>query len=304
MRYLRYLPPLQALWAFEAAARHLSYSRAADELGLTHSSISHHIARIESELGVRLFVREGQRMLLTESGQRLVLGIRQGLQILQNAFADERVREKRESPRARALTVSTLPSFAARWLVPRLSHFQALYPDIDIAIRPSAELARLDGRDGADLAIRYGPGGWAGVNAETLLSSTIFPVCSPSYNGGKLPHVFEDLKQATLLRNPRQSWKTWFMAAGLDWEEPGRGPVYEDSALAVQAAIEGQGVALARAVLAEDDLAAGRLVRLFELAIEDNYAWYLVKPRRQLRDPLAVALFCDWLKHEVQKAGN
>lgn len=296
-----YLPPLQALRAFEAAARHLSFSRAADELSLTHGAISHHIARIESDLGgSRLFVRVGQRMLLTETGQVLLADLREGLQRLADAF--ERARTHR-SPAGqqtrRTLHVGVLPSLAARWLVPRLSRCQAACPEVDIALRPSAALAALDGHDGIDLAIRYGPGRWPGLRAEKLMDSHVFPVCSPALLGRTALEAPADLLKVTLLRNPRQPWAPWFRAAGLELPEPTEGPLYDDAGLLLQAAATGQGVALARSALAMDDLAAGTLVRVCNTALVDDYRWWLV-----WREPLRCEradfdAFRGWLKAEA-----
>lgn len=292
------LPPLQALRAFEAAARHLSYSRAAEELGLTHGAISHHIARLEQDLGIRLFVRDGQRMILTDVGQVLILDVRQGLKQLADAFAAARTRP-RHAGSGRTLNVSVLPGLAARWLVPRLTRFQARYPDIEIAIRPTATLATLDARDGIDLAIRYGPGRWPGLRATRLMPSTIFPVSSPAFLDQHKLTQPRDLLAAPLLRSPRQKWRPWFRAAGLDVPEPTQGPIYDDSALVLQAAAAGQGIALARAALAEDDMAARRLTRLFDIDCVDDYAWFLVWREPLSCDPDAHAAFREWLEREA-----
>ena len=296
---IAYLPPIQALRAFEAAARHLSYSRAAEELALTHGAISHHISRLEYELGgVRLFIRVGQRMLLTEAGQLLVLDVRAGLHILSDGMAAANARGRpKKAPTM--LTISVLPSFAVRWLVPRLSKFQSAYPNIDIAVRPTAALSALDGCDGVDLAIRYGPGHWPGLMSERLLKSFVFPVCSPQYLAKLNLESEGSVLGAHLLRNPRQKWRPWFAAAGLDASEPLTGPVYDDAGLLLQAAADGQGVALARYVLAADDLASGRLVRVSTVSIEDEYSWFIV-----WREPLRCEgeefdRFKTWLLHEA-----
>lgn len=289
-----YLPPIQTLRAFEAAARHLSYSRAAEELSLTHGAISQHIARLEQDLdGVRLFVREGQRMLLTDAGQLLVLEVREGLLALAGAFNKARARPRHS---ARTLTISVLPSLAARWLVPRLSSFQQSQPDIDIAIRPTALLATMDGRDGIDLAIRYGAGDWPGLRCIKLMNSVVFPVCSPELLSRTAIRKATDLREVPLLRSPRQQWLPWFQAAGLDWAEPSHGALYDDASLLLQAAAAGQGVALAREVLAADDLAAGRLIRVGQVEIEDSASWFIV-----WREPLLCARadfdgFVRWLE--------
>lgn len=294
------LPPLQALRAFEAAARHLNYSHAARELGLTHGAISHHVARLEQALGVRLFVRDGQRMILTDSAQVLVHDVRRGLELLADAFAAAGARPRRDALR-RSLHVSVLPGFAARWLLARLAHFQERHPEVEVAVHPTAALATLDGRDGIDLAIRYGPGRWPGLHAMRLMPSWTFPVCSPAFLDRHELTRPRDLLAAPLLRTPRQKWRPWLLAAGVDVPEPARGPIYDDSALILQAAAAGQGVALARAALAEDDLAARRLVRLFDVAIEDDYAWFLVWRKPLSCDPATHEAFLSWLISEAKQ---
>lgn len=294
---------MQTLRAFEAAARHLSYSRAAVELSVTHGAISQHISRLQQELGgVRLFVRDGQRMILTEAGQVLVLEIREGLTVLADAFEKARARPGRNSA-TRMLTLSVLPSLAARWLVPRLSRFQQANPDVDIALRPTASLAVLDGRDGIDLAIRYGSGSWPGLHSSKLMKSVVFPVCSPALSCRLTLKTPEDLLNAPLLRNPKQKWRPWFLAAGLDWPEPAQGPVYDDAGLLLQAAAAGQGVGLARMVLAADDLAARRLVRISDVEIEDNGGWFIVWREPLLCDRGDFAAFRQWLQAEAGASG-
>lgn len=295
-----YLPPIQTLRAFEAAARHLSYSRAAQELSLTHGAISQHIARLERDLdGVRLFVREGQRMILTDAGQLLVVEVREGLNNLAQAFNDARARPRRAlgpSP----LTISVLPSLAARWLVPRLPTFQQDHPHVDVAIRPTSALATLDGRDGIDLAIRYGIGGWPGLRTQKLMHSIVFPVCSPALLAHSDLATASDLLDMPLLRSPRQKWRPWFQAAGLDWPEPAKGTLYDDSGLLLQAAAAGQGIALARAVLAAEELASGALVRVGQVAMEDTASWFLVWREPLLCDPADFAALLNWLRREAE----
>lgn len=296
------LPPLQSLRAFEAAARHLSYTRAAEELHLTHGAISHHIARLERDLdGVRLFVRDGHRMLLTDAGQMLLLEMREPLRALAMAFDSARLRS-RNTKQATVLNVSVLPGFAARWLLPRLAGFQEKYPDIDIAVRPTASIATLDTRDGVDIAVRYGPGRWPGLESRLLMKSYVSPVCSPSLTDAVRIRAPDELRKLVLLRSPRQKWRTWFAAAGLDVDEPTRGPIYDDAGLLLQAAVAGQGVALGRLALAAEDLAAGRLIAPFEIKVEDEYDWHLVwrEPLRCDRD--AFDVFRAWLFDEARSA--
>ena len=296
---IEYLPPIQTLRAFEAAARHLSYSRAAQELSLTHGAISQHISRLERDLdGIRLFVREGQRMILTDAGQLLVLEIREGLMTLAAAFDKARARPRRST---RMLTVSVLPSLAAHWLVPKLSRFQQAHPDLDIAIRPTASLATLDGRDGVDLAIRYGAGSWPGLQCMKLMKSVVFPVCSPDLLKQAPVQTPADLSKIPLLRSPRQKWLPWFLAAGLDWPEPTHGALYDDAGLLLQAAASGQGVALAREALAADDLAAGRLVRVGQVEIEDSASWFIVWREPLLCERQDFDAFVRWLASEASQ---
>jgi LysR family transcriptional regulator, glycine cleavage system transcriptional activator len=294
------LPPIQALRAFEAAARHRSYSRAAEELSLTHGAISHHVARLQKDLGgVQLFVRDGQRMVVTDAGQVFVMEVRQSLRLLVEAVESVRTRSRRVGA-IRTLAVSVLPSLAARWLVPRLASFQSSHPAIDIAIHPTTVLAALDGRDGIDLAIRYGPGRWPGLNVAPLMKSLIFPVASPDFLARAKIKSPKDLLRARLLRNPRQKWRPWFLAAGLDVPEPNRGPVYDDAGLLLQAAAAGQGVALGRAALAADDLTARRLIRLFDVGVEDDYGWFLVWREPLKCDRGDFDSFRTWLQRKTQ----
>ncbi|HSK40020.1 MAG TPA: transcriptional regulator GcvA [Arenibaculum sp.] len=289
-----HVPPLQTLRAFETAARHLSYSRAAEELRLTHSAISHHIKMLEGQLGKRLFRRAGHRMELTREGSDLVLKVRQGLRLLERAFEEAVTR-----PNSTILTVSVLPAFATRWLMPRLPRFHAAFPEIDMDLRTSSELARI-GHDGVDLAIRYGPGGWPGLRHEKLMDEYVFPVCSPTYRAGALPKRPEDLRAEILLRNPSQPWEPWFHAACIDLDEPERGPSFSDAALLLQAAAAGQGIALARAALVEDDLHGGRLLRLFEASVRDAYAYYVVW-RDDGDKQHAIEAFRSWIIAECSK---
>ncbi|MBW8742770.1 MAG: LysR family transcriptional regulator [Sphingomonas sp.] len=287
----------------EAAARHLSYSRAAEELSLTHGAVSHHIAKLEAVLETRLFVREGQRMVPTPVARTLAAAARQGLSIISDAFEAARLSPRRNaSSRAdRPLVVSVLPSFAARWLLPRLPDFQRRHPAIEIHLQPNADIAKLDGRDGVDLALRYGTGGWSGVEGRRLMSGWVFPVASPDYIRHHQLRTPKDLKRATLLRKPGQPWTPWFAAAGLDWPEPSTGPSYDDAGLILDAAAQGQGVALGRAALLEDDLAGGRLARIGDIAIEDEYAWYVVwREHRGTRRMREAEIFRHWV---IEMAG-
>lgn len=286
------LPPLASLQAFEAAFRHQSYTGAARELSLTHGAISHHITSLEARQGVKLFEREKNRMVPTEAGRMLVTQVRQALGLLERSFAHAGPTEHV------SVSVSVLPSLASRWLVPRLSRFVALHPEIDLYVDVRATLADLAAGD-ADCAIRFGTGGWTEVQQLRLMGDASFPVCAPSYREGLLPRSPQELADCTLLRNPWLPWEPWLHAAGLDFREPARGPTFTDSSVMMDAAAAGLGIALARRTLAEGELQRGRLVRLFELAVPDPYSHYFVW---RADHPQLAAIFAlrDWLLAETR----
>jgi LysR family glycine cleavage system transcriptional activator len=286
------LPPMQALRAFEAAARSGSLTGAAASLNLTHGAISHQIKALEADLGVRLVERAGRGIRLTDEGQRFAARVR-------TAFAElaAAVREMTDHANPRRLRVSVLPSFGARWLLPRMAGFLAAHPDIDLDVRANVALADFD-RDDIDVAIRYGYGEWEGLVAEFLFGEVMFPVCSPRYANGRPPSRPADLARHTLLRSDTEPWRPWFAAAGLDWPEPARGPMFNDSSHLLQAAAEGQGIALARSTLAGNDLAAGAVVRLFDVALPAPRKYFLVYPPR-LRNARKVTAFLQWLRDEA-----
>lgn len=289
-----YRLPLSALRAFEAAARQQSYSRAADELGLSHGAISHHIKGLEANLGVCLFKRDGAKMVPTEHGQRLAVHASEGFTRLAQGVDEVRARVMR----SRVVTVSVLPAFAARWLIPRMVTFQEAHPDVEVSIRASHLLTDFS-RDGVDVALRYGPGQWPGLSAELLAEEVIFPVCSPAFQGKYKLTEPTDLLSVRLLRDQRVPWSTWFRAAALDHGcEPNSGSAYSDAGLLLQAAVAGHGVALARSVLARGDLDAGSLVRLFETQVPAQSSYYLVYPSGvEMRRPAQV--FREWLLREA-----
>ena len=285
------LPSLQTLRAFEAAGRHQSYSRAAEELGLTHGAISHRIRELEAETGARLFDRRGNRMLPTGEGLRLLVHVRHALGILEGAFA------RPAGAASGQVTVSVLPAFASRWLVPRLTRFRDAWPEVSVRLRVEVELTDF-APGGADAAIRFGRGGWPGLEAERLAGEWLFPVCAPAYRERLGLHAPADLSRATLLRHEWQPWGSWLQAAGLDIPEPSSGPAYADSALLLEAAEAGEGVALGRGLFAADELRSGQLVRLFDIAVPDAYSYYFVRPRRGAISP-ALTVFSTWLSAEM-----
>jgi LysR family glycine cleavage system transcriptional activator len=286
-----HIPPMQALRAFEAAARAQSLSRAAEALSVTHGAVSHQIKALEASLGVRLIERAGRGIRVTEEGARLASRLRVALAEIADA-----VREASQRSNPRQLRVSVMPSFAARWLLPRLGSFLAQHRDIDLDVRSNMALVDFR-RDDADVAIRYGLGKWPDVEAELLMGDTFFPVCSPRL-AAKLPAHPRDLERHTLLRADDEQWKPWFEAVGLEWPEPSRGPIFNDSSLMLQAAAEGQGIALARTTLVGNDLRNGVLVRLFDIDVEAERRYYLVYPPRLAASP-KLALFRAWLRSEI-----
>lgn len=296
----RTLPPLNALRAFEAAARHMSVSLAANELRVTPAAISHQIRILEDQLGLPLFVRNGRGLALTDAGTAGLRDLREGFARLGAAMdAIDSLGE------AGVLSVSVAPSFAAKWLLPRLDGFHAAHPEIDVHVSASMELANFV-KDGVDLAIRYGAGRYSDVAVERLLAESVVPVCSPELLRRHGP--FEgpaDLVEATLLHDDSPdndpscpNWDMWLTAAGAGHIDTARGPRFNQSGLVVEAAVLGRGIALAKTALAARDLRQGRLVIPFPSAMKVDFAYYLVAPRPKLNLP-KVSFFIDWLRKEA-----
>jgi LysR family glycine cleavage system transcriptional activator len=287
------LPPLHALAAFEAVARLHSFARAADELCVTHGAISHRIKALEAHFGARLFVRRGGSVMLTTQGIYFLSAVVDALAILQRA-------SKRLTNARGVVTISAGPSTAHNWLVPRLGAFYREHPDIDLEITATKlalrkKRATLETGE-ADVMIRYGrKEDWSGFEAVKLMDVTLFPVCAPAFlERMGSPDTAEAFRKATLLRLPHEPWKPWFTAAGIDRDEPDSGPVFGDASILLDAAANAQGVALARDVLVERDIAAGRLVRIWRVAIPSPSAYFAVwSPRSRMRPE--VKAFIEWL---------
>ncbi len=292
----RRLPPLNALRAFEAAARHLSFTRAAEELNVTQAAISHQVKGLEERLGVVLFRRLNRALLLTDAGQSYLPAVRDAFDRIAEATGDLKALD-----RAGVLTVSVLPSFAAKWLVPRLGGFREAHPDIDVHVAPSDHLVDF-ARENVDLAMRYGQGNWPGLRADRLMTEEVFPVCSPNLaQGPRRLRSPDDLRHHTLLHDDmRIDWRMWLLAAGVEGIDTRRGPTFTDSSMVVQAAVAGQGVALGRSALAAADLAAGRLVKPFDISLPAAVAYYVVCPEATAERPKIVA-FRDWV---IAEAGS
>lgn len=301
------LPTIQTMRVLEAAVRFGSFTIAADHLALSQGAISQHIITLERRLGRRLFNRTATGVQPTPLAQELALHIRQGVGVLDRAFglsSTDRLVDSLAGAQQQ-LVVSVLPSFATRWLIPRLENFQGKHPQTDLEIQATALLATMDGSDGPDVAVRYGPGGWPGLQAEKLMDETIFPVVSPHYNGGNLPRTPADLRNHVLLRCSSQPWEPWLQAAGLEVSEPGRGPKFSEMGLMLDAAIANRGVALARRSLVQSDLANGRLLRLWTDEIVDVHSYYLVWPKDNQKAARS-RTFRDWVVQEVKawECGN
>jgi LysR family transcriptional regulator, glycine cleavage system transcriptional activator len=296
----RRLPPLKALRAFEAAARHLNFERAGDELAVTASAVGQQVKSLEEWVGRALFVRlPSKGVALTPSGSRYAAAISEALDGLNDATA----RLLRPSE-PKSLNVSTLPSLAANWLIPRLGSFRALHPDLEVRVSVSSD--RTDfAREDIDIVIRFGKGGYPGMRTDLLMEEVFFPVCSttlvadPSH-----PLVVPaDLDHHTLLHETADipdyvTWDRWLAAVGVQGIDTSRGPRFTHTFLSLQAAASGQGVALATSVLIGDYLEAGRLVRPFPHEVRGAYQYYIVCPEASAEKPGIVA-FRNWLLAEA-----
>lgn len=289
----RRLPSLNGLRAFEAAARHLSFTRAAQSLFVSQAAVSHQIKALEEQLGVELFRRMTRALELTDAGRRLYPKVQQAFDLLEQG-----VRESRERVERQGLTISVLPSFASGWLVRRLGRFTAAHPGIQVRLDPSIELADFLSDD-IDIAIRYGLGNYADLQVEHLMDEDVFPVCSPLL-ADRLDGP-EDLANVALLHDDGHGqWQTWLEALGVTGVDASRGPVYTDSNMVIQAAIEGYGVALARSGLSGDALRDGRLVQPFEFSMPSRFAYYLVYPKTYVQRP-EVQAFSAWIRDEIAR---
>src|SRR6266568_2542818 len=287
------LPPLNALKVFEAAARHESLTRAAEELSVTQGAVSRQVKALEQELGLKLFNRERQRLTLTEAG-RGYLGV-VGDALDRIAVGTERLLQRQASG---ALTLSTSPDFAAKWLVHRLGRFAEAHPDIDL--RVSATMHHVDfAREEVDLAVRHGDGNWAGLGVVRLCSEQLFPVCAPKLVSGRnrVTGASDLLKFPLLHLDDWKTWSRWFEAAGVT-DPVAHGPVINRASMLIDAAVDGQGVALARTALAAWDLINGRLVRPIDVSLRMSNTYWIVCPKAISSVP-KIATFRDWLLAEA-----
>jgi LysR family glycine cleavage system transcriptional activator len=300
--------PLPALRAFEAAARHLSFKKAAAELHVTAGAVSHHVKQLEEFLGVSLFRRLTRALELTAEAHAMLPRLREGFSAIDEAVERVHVREV-----SRAFTVMTPPGFAKRWLLPRLAGFTRANPLLEIHVSSRNEM--IDGREpdleldlgdpGSDaplVQVRFGTGHYSGLQVDEVFSAVYVAVCSPQLTRGRNAlRSPADLRHHTLLHDDteteegaRPAWESFLEMAGAPDVEVSRGPHFSDASLAIDAAIEGVGVALAMKPLVSADIASGRLVIPFEASAPTRYAYYLVMPANAVENP-GVAAFRSWL---------
>jgi len=300
MEQRRRLPPLNALRAFEAAARHLNFSRAADELSVTPGAVSQQIQNLEDYVGVALFKRTPKGLLLTDPAQIALPALREAFDRLAEAAS-----MLTAAVDGRRLTVSVAPSFAAKWLVPRLGHFEALHPQVDVWISAGMELVDFNSGE-IDIAIRYGAGRYPGLEVVRLMQETVIPVTSPALLESQPLSDPADLANHILLHDGSPDadescpdWTMWLAARGVRGVDGTRGPRFNQSSLVIEAAVGGRGVALAKRALAQADLDAGRLVSPFQITTAVDFAYYLVHPKPKGRLP-QVKAFMTWLIAEAE----
>ena len=289
----RRLPPLNALKAFEAAARNESFTRAADELCVTQGAVSQQVKALEATLGITLFIRQRQRLVITQAGREYLAVIRDALDRI--AMGTERLVQRQGSG---VLTVSTSPDFAAKWLVNRLGRFAESHPEIDL--RVSATMHHVDFvREDVDLAVRHGDGKWPGLDVVRLCSEQLFPVCSPKLLSGRqrITSASDLLKFPLLRLDDWTTWTRWFEAAGVA-NPVAHGPVLNRASMLIDAAVDGQGITLARTALAAWDMINGRLVRPIDISLRMSNTYWIVCPKAASNAP-KIATFRKWLLAEA-----
>ncbi len=294
------LPPTNSLVVFEAAARHMNFTRAALELEVTQSAVSRQIQLLEDHLGIALFQRQSRGLVLTREGERLHRAVAMGLEHIANVAADLR---RNRGPGE--LTVATSVTFASYWLMARIAKFRAAHPEVELRLYASSPVYDL-AAEGIDIAVRYGAGEWPGVEATRLFGDEIWPVCSPRYlKGRKPPQTCADLLDETLLNLEKfdRNWVTWEMflsAHGISDEPRHRGLTYDNYMVLIQSALRGEGIALCGRRLAEEFLAQGDLVRPIADSLRSDRGFYLIRPREKQMSHTA-RQFHDWLLDEAHQ---
>lgn len=296
----RRLIQLNALRAFEAAARHGSFVRAAAELGVTAAAVGQQVRLLEDRCGAPLFERQGKKLKLTEPAREVLPDINDAFDRL--AQAADRLQESRRAP---LVSVTLPPSLAAKWLIPRIERFRMAHSDVDVRLDTTDRLADL-ARENIGVGIRYGSGRYPGLEATLLMSEEVFPVCSPSLLRSRKLKQPDDLASFRLIHDTTMerhatfpTWATWLKVAGARRADARRGLRINSSIMSLQAAIEGHGIALARSVIVAEDLRERRLVRPLRTACPTNYSYYLIYPAG-LPLSRSASAFCHWLKKEAQ----
>lgn len=300
----RSLLPLNALRAFDAAARHMSFKLAADDLSVTPAAISQQIRSLEDFLGVELFRRTNRSLVLTEAAQLSLAPLKEAFERMEEA-----VDILTESKTSNVLKVSVSPSFASKWLVPRLASYYERRPDAIVKISATMQITDFKAED-VDLAIRYGRGNYTGLHEEEILRETVFPVCAPDLFDDADPSARTPcaILKHTLIHDDSTAedesvptWAMWLKAAGVEMPDGMPALHFNNHALAIEAAVAGRGVVLARSAIAEEDLKAGRLIKPFGEAVPINFAHYIVCPEDKLKNE-RVQDFIDWLHTETDQA--
>lgn len=292
----RRLPPLNSLKCFEAAGRLLSFTRAAQELNVTQAAVSHQIKLIEGYLGVPLFARYPRKLALTDQGKSLLPDVTEAFDRMSNA-----INGLREEPSSKLVSVRLAPSFAAKWLSPRLKYFWLQYPEIDLCLYHAHPAVDFN-REEIDIAVTYGKGDWPGVVADLILSLDFFPVCSPSFMSNDKPlSDINNLKYYTLLHDANyECWVDWLKLANINEINAGKGTIIDDTNVLIQAAVDGQGVALGSTTFVQDLLDSGKLIKPFDITLENEFAYYIVCPEAHLKNPSVLA-FKNWLLELVDE---
>ncbi len=292
----RDLPPLNALRAFEAAARHLSFTAASEELHVTQGAVSRHVKNLEERLGTQLFHRRPHGLELTDAASRYLPVVRDSFDRLAAATA-----ELRRPQLASVLTVSASPNFASKWLIHRLGDFARDFPDLDLRVAAEQQHIDLSTSD-VDIGIRHGEGQWRDLHVTKLVGERVYPVISPALlaNGPPLDTP-DDLRHHTLLRDlSSNDWPAWLTAAGAKGVDGAKGPYFNFTSMALDAAVAGQGVALARRALATHDVLAGRLVPLFDTELTSRRGYYIVCLPSRADEPKVVN-FREWVLTQTRQ---
>ncbi len=296
----RRLPPLNALRAFESAARHMNFSRAADELSVTPGAVSQQIQNLEDYMGASLFRRTPKGLLLTDAAQTALPALREAFDRLAEAAS-----LLTAAVDGNRVTITAAPSFAAKWLMPRLGKFEEAHPEVDVWLTAGMELVDFASGE-VDVAIRYGSGRYPGLEVTQLMRETVLPVMSPELLAEKPMERPEDLAQHTLLHDGSPDadescpdWSMWLTARGIRGVDGARGPRFNQSSLVIEGAMNGRGVALAKRTLAQADIDAGRLVSPFDILTDVDFAYFVVHPKAKGRLP-QVRAFVNWVKAEAE----